>query len=133
LEHAWARVSLSEDGIDPVGPALFKQNITSASSIGPHIAVLDGTVTMDLDSNGGLEVEFPYYSANLYNFSFARNGVGDNPSQTVLEKLNRSYVASVVTSGKEVVHTYGAIVDFAVAEDFTLLRYQGAPIFTRTT
>lgn len=129
-EHAFARVSLNDQ--------TTSQGAVSVSH-GDNYANMDwakasgrGTVTMDQSSNGGIEVELPFYSANLFAFSFADDLVGSNPGGidnmdtdwTRAFQVNTNYI-NTLTSDR-----YICTMANATAEDFQLMRFCGAPYHT---
>lgn len=92
---------------------------------------IDGTVMYDLDSNGGLEVELPFYSNNRMLFAFAEDYIGSNPGSytNLYSRLtNRFYYYFNLKDVALNDVVYGEI-SMASAEDFCLLRFQGCPSF----
>lgn len=88
----------------------------------------NGTVSFIPATNGGIEVEVPYYSNNLFAFSFARDLVGSNSDNDANDEWSRRYQVQIAMHGAT---DAGEILeDSATAEDFTFLRFQGAPMFT---
>jgi hypothetical protein len=95
---------------------------------------LSGTVSMDRSSNGGMEFEFPFYSRNKFHFAFADDYIGSNPGGAYnmtdrwFRNVSYSFFPSTITAATSLRCT----IDVASAEDFTFLRFQGAPHFTST-
>lgn len=92
------------------------------------LSLLAGSVTFVPHSNGGIEVELPFYSSNLYHYSFAEDGMG--PAATGSDELEwvKRYTYSLESNTAS-----GALVfveDSASAEDFSFMRFQGAPYFS---
>jgi hypothetical protein len=86
---------------------------------------LDGSVAYIPTTNGGIEFETPYYSPNLFSFAFADNDVGaDNSSGEMLSEWFRKYV---ITIPGDYTKTGVVTIDTASADDFSLLRFNGAP------
>jgi len=133
-QHAWTRVSLLADTTADVNPYMFARTFSPSSdlAIRDHLAILGGTVTFDQWSNGGVEVEFPYYSNNLFNISFAYDTIGINPGQdenvTPLGAL--TYQASIVVDPNPAESFSAVQVDTCIGEDFTFLRFQASPTFS---
>ena len=93
------------------------------------LGTMDGTVNFHIATNGGVEFEVPFYSRNLFVFSFAR--WFSNGSDSFDDYWNQAWSAKTLlktTSGQ----TNIVVQDFATAEDFTFLRFQGAPFFSGT-
>lgn len=91
------------------------------------IARPEGTVTYHKASNGGVEFETPFYSNNIFMFAFSQsegtaetNIVGSYSCQWYA-----AFMARRTTSNRWVFET-----DTATGEDFTFLRFQGAPFVT---
>jgi len=97
--------------------------------VAPAQATLRGTVTFVPHTNGGIEVELPYYSPNLFSFSFANDLVGTNPTDDMNPSWVRTYLVNVelhsTTTGLYLVE------ETASGEDFGFYRFQGAPFFRR--
>lgn len=88
---------------------------------------LNGTVVFVPDSNGGYEFEIPFYSLNLFHISFADDLLGSQ-SGAMVSTWVQGYQVTI-----DVTDTFGTLVvaeDSAAAEDFSFLRYQGAPYHT---
>jgi hypothetical protein len=88
----------------------------------------EGTVTFVPHTNGGVEFELPYYSSNLFWISFADDMVGDDNSGEVCLDWNKSYIFEMDVYGN--IGDGTVSVESAAAEDFSFMRFQGAPYFT---
>lgn len=80
-------------------------------------------------SNGGVEVELPYYSPNLFNFSFANDYIGTNPGadRNMIETWFTCFdLYYLVRAGNDPI---AVTMLMATAEDFNLMRFQGAPFY----
>jgi hypothetical protein len=90
----------------------------------------NGTTQYHLDSNGGVEFEVPYYSENIFQFSFDdTEGTSPLGGNDVFINYGVKWDCiglARLGAGSSV----AAVVDFATAEDFTFLRFQGAPFIT---
>jgi hypothetical protein len=87
-------------------------------------------------SNGGVEFEIPFYSSSLFVFAFDEK-YGDilsaDPAMGYNSYFNASWVARfVIDHGTITSHANKGktvfMVDAIPAEDFTFLRFQGAPM-----
>jgi len=76
-------------------------------------------------TNGGVEVELPYYSPNLFNFSFASDFVGNLSNGQMALKWWKNFTIEAGTSAASTPLEYS--VESAAAEDFTFMRFMGAP------
>jgi len=81
-------------------------------------------------TNAGVEVELPYYSPNLFHFAFSDDGMGTVNTGEMFTTWIKQY--SVQWDSTTASDPYRLSVDTATAEDFTLMRFQGAPYFTAT-
>jgi len=79
-------------------------------------------------TNAGVEVELPYYSVNLFHFAFNSTGYGTTDTnemhQSWMQNYRVNFTSSVVTG------TVGYEEDYATAEDYNLMRFNGAPFYT---
>jgi len=92
---------------------------------------LNGTVHFCPASNGGIEVELPFYSGNLFQFSFNDLGYPDGGPSNEMESYWLKAYHIYIDSG--VVNSFYTVVEeTATGEDFSFLRYQGAPYFSYT-
>jgi len=101
-----------------------------------YLSDIDGTLLFHMGTNGGIEFEIPYYSHNLFNFAFDVDfgaQTGDELAMGTLDSHCQSWLWEVHTSG-QLANTNKTVVttDTASAEDFTFLRFQGAPFFTES-
>ncbi len=116
-----------------VGITLGSVGTTGASSLNwvgdPVFPSMRGTVSFVPATNGGLEFSLPYYSNNLFCFSFADDLVGTNDVNDMDSQWTRAYQADFEcddpTSGAPHV-----VESQAIGEDFSFLRFQGAPMFS---
>jgi hypothetical protein len=107
---------------------------TSATSsslawISPHAtSTLTGSVTFIPDTNGGVEFEIPFYSNNLFAFAFADDGIGSNPTGDMEEEWSKTIAVEVETHDTTKA-TNWVVEDTAAGDDFTFLRFNGAPFY----
>jgi hypothetical protein len=90
-----------------------------------------GSATFIPSTNGGIEVEFPFYNPNLFLLSFSDtlDGVLTNGQMNLFFPRN----VTVRTMANTVSTNTIFQEDMAVAEDFTMMRFNGAPYFTYVT
>lgn len=79
-------------------------------------------------TNAGIEVELPYYSPNLFQFAF--NSTGN--SGTDQYEMNANWVRNFTVSfDSSALSASGVFTqEYATAEDFSLMRFNGAPYFS---
>jgi len=95
------------------------------------ITTLEGSSVFVPINNAGVEVDFPFYSKNLFHFSFADNFVGTNPGGTGNMDTAWTRSFTLKTAGSWNAGVVRFWVDCAAGEDFTFLRFQGAPVYMR--
>lgn len=128
LGHSYSRATLLAPGDGYSAPVLSDDNAFDISLI----SYLDGTVTYDLMSNGGFELELPFYNRNLFVYSMSDDLVGSNPgdANNMDTHWSRQYTAGNYYGVSEVGTPVRIIVDNAAGEDFSFMKYQGAPPFS---
>jgi hypothetical protein len=88
---------------------------------------LRGTVTFSPHTNAGIEFELPFYTNNLFVYSFADDLISFSGTSGMETLWSRQYEVSFDAYDLSA----GTIVEeTAAAEDFSFLRYQGAPYFS---
>jgi hypothetical protein len=134
IDHAQVRISNYVDSTTGTIP-VFSILALTAGNMQRCAAVSDGSVLIDQSSNGGIELECPFYSRNKFHFSFADDFIGSNPGgdanmDTIWMKRYRvaTYAGPTTTSD-----LWGVSIDIATGEDFCLMRFQGTPSFVSTT
>lgn len=80
-------------------------------------------------TNGGVEFEIPFYSQNLFVFSFADDLFGSYNYGELSNRFTRSFTVSQEIAGGIGTTVYCHLVG-ASGEDFNLLRFSGAPYYT---
>jgi len=96
------------------------------SSVRPWIR---GSVEFVPHTNGGIEVELPWYNPNLFLFSFATDLIGTIATGEMQNAFARAYVFECDAIGTtNDVRRF--IEETASGEDFTLIRFSGAPYHT---
>lgn len=99
----------------------------NSSSLGSTLvlATPEGGVTFVIATNAGVEVEFPYYSNNLFQICFNDDYESmvteDNMEDLWFRNARLHFDTYNSSSG------YMFALERAAAEDFSLLRFQGAP------
>ena len=88
-----------------------------------------GTVSFVPHTNGGLEAEIPFYSPNLFSYSFADNLIGDNPLGDMSVSWYKRYICQFESMDGSV-GGVKFIEETATAEDFMFMRFMGAPCFS---
>jgi len=80
-------------------------------------------------TNGGVEVELPYYSPNLFHFSFSPTfGISEAPTGMWHPSWIMTFSTTIDWNWPSL--DVGYAVDNAAAEDFTFMRYMGAPFYS---
>jgi hypothetical protein len=101
--------------------------VVDTDAYGHPTMSLTGTEIFIPGVNGGVEVEFPFYTNNLFYMSFNQSLTSSGSVVFEDRFLRNCYLLwwSVTAT------TYTYIVsDLAIGEDFSFLRFQGAPHFT---
>lgn len=94
----------------------------------PTPATLNGSVTYVPAVNGGLEVEFPFYSNNLFALSFSDTQVSGVSTENMSDVWYRLFTLSFEGTNTNV--PYYVLIELAAAEDFSFMRFQGAPCYS---
>lgn len=104
----------------------------NVSTLGPsnyNWNYLDGTTVDYLHTNSCIEFELPYYSNNLFSFSF--NQSTDDSLSTSSMELRWFRNFSVIINGLACTsRTQRLNLSVSTGEDFNLLRFCGAPFYT---
>jgi len=91
-------------------------------------STLEGTGSYVPSTSGGYEAEFPFYTNNSFFFAFAVNPIQGASTDEMSDLYTIDHTLSYEHSG---VHAAGTIsYEVATAEDFTFLRFQGAPFYS---
>lgn len=125
-EHMQVKVSLAPPSI-----GLSESIAFLGGSLGAQ-ARLSGTASFVPNTNGGYEVEFPFYSNNLWVFSFVDGLTGGTTTDNMSDVWFRQYYFDTEYSSTTVAAT-STLTEFATAEDFSFLRFQGAPFYSAAT
>jgi len=92
-----------------------------------------GTVTHHISSNGGVEFEIPFYSENLFVFSAIKNyGYQEIDEYLLYDCDPLVATCSVLMPDYTANKKFNLAIDYATAEDFTFLRFQGAGLWNAT-
>jgi len=126
--------NLPNDGNIPLSVGLvaagFAQNTGYALDDMENLPIVTtcGTSLEFTQTNAGVEVEFPYFSNNLFMFSINDNLTGGSPYTGYNSYWFRRFsvaIQNITTDGALELVTF-----FSTGEDFNFLRYNGAPFFT---
>lgn len=113
----WQKVTLKQSSTTESSYSIF------ANDGDVNTSKLEGTLTFSPMTNTGVEVELPFYTNNLFLMSFHRYAT---PSGSHLFEpsyfRNFSVISDYPASDTQ---EASLVVDQAIAEDFTYLRYQG--------
>lgn len=90
-------------------------------------ADVDGTVNFHVASNGGIEFETPFYSDNLFLFG-GDEELGMYQASDYTKPFFHSWECAFL--GFFPTGRYSFMIDTSTAEDFTFLRFQGAPFYS---
>jgi hypothetical protein len=111
--------------LDFMGTAITTSTAVSAASAA---ATTFGTATFVPVTNGGIEVEFPYYSNNLYIPAGSLNFVGiSDPNYQQLGYWNYNYQQEFAPCTSV---TLRIVEETAFGDDFTFMHYYGAPFYS---
>lgn len=102
---------------------------TSTNSSVISSTIQRGCVSFVPNTNGGIEVELPWYNQNQFVFSFANDLKGSIGSGEMAATWCMGY-AYVVDKSGAINDTINFQEETATAEDFTLMRFQGAPYYS---
>jgi hypothetical protein len=112
-------------------PSTYVADAASASTTLSACRV-NGTISHTPFSNAGVEFEVPFYSSNLFALSFAQttlDGSGILSPANMVEEWCRSFEAVLLT---DVITNVGIAYEVAAGEDFSFMRFSGAPYHTFT-
>lgn len=119
--HAGTVVSL---GDTTTGLADYNLYVNGAAT-----TPLIGGVTFIPQTNGGIEFELPFFSANLFVFSFSETLNSPTPTNGEYDnKWVQTYLTTIESLGAN--NAGHKVIDQATGEDFSLLRFTGAPFYS---
>lgn len=90
---------------------------------------IHGGVQFSPSTSGIAEVELPFYTMNNFVFSFADDLMGTAVEGEMSKTWTKDFVLANERRGAASA-LYYYVRDFAIAEDFSLMRFQGAPYYT---
>jgi len=108
--------------------ALVNNDGSAAISVTNYVCSEMGGAQFMPRTNGGVEVEFPYYSPNLFSFAFADDFIGGYSGDRMSTEWVKNY--KIRCDDSLVSSTVVLNIDSATAEDFTLMRFSGAPYYS---
>ena len=95
-----------------------------------HHSFIRGTVEFMLNTNDGVEYEIPFYSNNTFGLSFSDDPFPSGNSNFDASLIRRHQISVPVNRGDA--STVHARLSTAIGEDFSFMRFQGAPPFMYT-
>jgi hypothetical protein len=121
-------VSLDPDTDSTFSQTTAVEGSAYGSSYDANSCFLDGSAQFIPDTNAGIEVEYPFYSRNLFHYAFSSTGVGSNPGgkQNMDPKWCKTASVTSTQLNKTGSQSFMMMIDFATAEDFSFYRYQGS-------
>jgi len=90
---------------------------------------IEGTTVFMPATNAGIEAEFPYYSNNLFQICFNDQYQGNVIDDDMESTFFRNFEISMDVHSSVVSTIHAITIDKATGEDFSLLRFQGAPFY----
>lgn len=121
------RVGLSA----PATSTTVAQGSSSTLLSAVAFSVITGSVTFVSRTNTGVEFEIPMYTSNRFLFSFADDLVGTNGTDEMCTDFLRNFIVRHTLYTSQTGINQYCILDVASAEDFSFMRFQGAPYYTR--
>jgi hypothetical protein len=114
--------------------ATFSSSTTDAavsysSAFSAAQAPLRGAVTYVPATNAGFEAELPFYSNNLFALGFALNRIGGTTTDNMCGSWFKQFKFDLDIIGATT-DTCAMVMEAAAAEDFSFMRYQGAPFYS---
>jgi hypothetical protein len=108
-------------------------SVTDTTTVGATIpSRIRGTVAFNFNNNAGIEYEIPFYTNNLFVFSFhAKLDGGQNTTDDDMEVYwTRTHTVAYFNANASTRQDFD--VEVASGEDFSLLRFSGAPYYSHT-
>lgn len=93
-------------------------------------ANLSGAVSFVPHTNGGFEAEFPFYSNNLWVFSFVDGLTGGTSTDNMSAYWFRQFRFTADFASGGTISAQAIMTEFATGEDFCFLRFQGSPFYS---
>lgn len=125
----WVKIGLLPPSRVTLAPTVVVDSVQNAGNV-------EGTVTSMLNTNGGIEAEFPFYTNNLFLLSsywLGSDPLVDDVNTDGMETLffRNYYIAWDSISAQA---NAGSItIEKASGEDFMFMRFHGAPMYSYTT
>lgn len=114
--------------------SISSESVAASSNFLEHFSgTNNGSILYATHVDGGIEFEIPYYSDNLFAFAFGDDlgdGVADDPANGYRERYSPSATVNVAYDFGSTGNEINVFSDFSTAEDFTFLRYNGAPFWS---
>lgn len=133
----WAHAFLPEDGKRLTTGVESTMNPDDMLGVGTLEYSIDGTIAFHTNTASGMEFETPYYSLNLFQFSFNRNEASSDvfPSRYYGEGYYPYYnadwhLANATGPALDGTNNWVYYHSTAIGEDFQFLRFQGVPMYS---
>jgi len=113
-------------------PSTSFTNTTSHDTTSFNQAQPMGSVTFCPSTNAGIEFELPYMSNNLFQYCFADSYDDSSTTNDNMESmwLRNYWVTYDTLAGSSIGSVPCFDIEKAAGEDFSMMRFQGAPFFT---
>lgn len=118
--------------LDPPTTSVPSTTLTTQTDYQMYSCRASGSAMFVPTTNGGIEVEWPMYTTNLFLMSFNKDVI---PTTSIMDNLlSQTLSFHVPTNGTSATATDSlcAVTSCAAAEDFSLMRFSGAPVYTYT-
>ncbi len=119
--------------VNNVNPSVAAaDSVADSTTVDNYNTSLLGTVLFQPNINCGIDYEIPFYTNNLFVFSFSNTLDGgqnttDDDMEVYWQRTHTLNMYVTVATTQLNIHT-----DIATGEDFTFLRFGGAPYFSHT-
>lgn len=120
--HNLHQVKISLDAPTTVNTTSF----SNTASFDNYVNRINGCVNYIPHTNGGVEFEVPFYSNNLYGISFSDDIF---PPNSIVEQTNVRNFSVITAINPRTAGVLQVFFDRATAEDFSFMRFQGAPVY----
>jgi len=111
-----------------LGPLIAPGSGSVAWSNLSNAMILRGSVAFSPSTNGGIEYEVPYFSSNLFDFSFNANGVGTNAVNDMAATWSSQHSVAVETNDCSQ-DTNTVVVENSAGDDFMFIKFNGSPFY----
>jgi len=118
--------------LEPPTTTVPATTLTQQTDYQMYSARASGSAMFCPTTNAGVEVEWPMYTTNLFLMSFNKDVI---PTTSIMDNLlSQTLSFHVPTNGNtpSATDSLVAVTSCAAAEDFSLMRFSGAPVYTYT-